>query len=699
MSTKKNKAISHKNTATAIYLLAIENDAKVQNNFRAFVEGTDFTPIVVTTVEEAKKFLENEAINTVGIISNLKLPDSTGLEFRKFCLETWRQVPFIIAAESFPRDFASQFPEGETCPTLKKPYNKNDLALLLSDACAIRVEEIKLEREAVWESLEKFGTMLEDMENLVLTLEDHPQDNDALQRIFGILHTIKGGSSFFKNPILSHFCHRCEDALEGVKNLSVPVTKQIITLLLQSKDTIWEIMHALEIGEDANLDLEQLCTIFAEIKTTALTPAALGSEPNQALKRDVYAKNPKSKTKDWLKVPRSHIEDFLRINGEMTITKNMIDKFIKLELSQKNRNKNMEHLAKLFEQFFKHQQDMQNKMMNLKKVALTETFLQVRRDVRNLCDELGKQVDVVVEGENVSVDDSLIETIKASLVHIIRNSIDHGIEKPEDRKAANKTVKGNLKIHAYEEEDRIIIEIQDDGKGIDHERLRKVIVERGVYSEAQAAAMDKKQLVSMIFKSGVSTAKNVTSISGRGIGLDMVYNSILQIQGRIDVDTEIGKGTKFNLTLPLPKSVVIFKSLVVAHNKGTYAIPQEHISQVISTNEAELTQNSTVQNVSGQVMMRYRAGTLPLFELQNILEGYPDREFKYSAGSNIVIINGMHKAYGVVVNTILGIEDTVVKGLSHTGSVSTIYMGATIFGDGQVGLILNPQGVSKLLQL
>lgn len=697
MSTKKAKVISAKNPSAAVYILAIEPDTKIQDAFRGFIEGTDFTPITVGSIEEAKTFLEDEYTNTVAIICNLKLKEVSGVEFRKISLEAWRQVPFIIASESFPKDFASQFPEGETCPTLKKPYSKNDLVLLISDICAIRIEEIKLEREAVWESLEKFGTMLEDMENLILTLEEHPQDNDALQRVFGILHTIKGGSSFFKNPLLSNFCHRCEDALEGVKNLDIPVTKQVITLLLQSKDTIWEIMHAIEIGEDVNMDLEQLCSIFVGFKT--VVPGGVRStEVSQALKRDGQVKSSKSKTKDWLKVPRSHIEDFLRINGEMTITKNMIDKFIKLELSQKNRNKNMEHLAKLFEQFFKHQQDMQNKMMNLKKVALTETFLQVRRDVRNLCDELSKQVDVVVEGENVSVDDSLIETIKASLVHLVRNSIDHGIEIPEDRKAANKPVKGQLRIHAYEEEDRIIVEIQDDGKGIDHERLRKVIVERGVYSETEAAKMDKKQLVSMIFKSGVSTAKNVTSISGRGIGLDMVYNSILQIQGRIDTETEIGKGTKFSLVLPVPKSVVIFKSLVVAHNQGTYAIPQEHISQVISTNEAELMQN-TVQNVSGQMMMRYRSGTLPLFDLQNILEGYPEKQFKYEADSSVVIINGMHRAYGIVVKTILGIEDTVVKGLSHTGNVSTIYMGATIFGDGQVGLILNPQGVSKILQL
>ncbi len=698
MSTKKAKAISAKNSTAAIYILAIDPDAKTQEMFRGFVEGTEFSPITVSTIDEAKKFLENEYTNTLAIICNLKLKEMSGVEFRKISLEAWRQVPFIVASESFPKDFANQFPEGETCPTLKKPYSKNDLTLLISDVCAIRIEEIKLEREAVWESLEKFGTMLEDMENLILTLEGHPHDNDALQRVFGILHTIKGGSSFFKNPLLSNFCHRCEDALEGVKNLDIPVSKQVITLLLQSKDTIWEIMHAFEIGEDANMDLEQLCSIFVGFKL--VVPGGVRStEASQALKRDSgQTKSSRQKTKDWLKVPRSHIEDFLRINGEMTITKNMIDKFIKLELSQKNRNKNMEHLAKLFEQFFKHQQDMQNKMMNLKKVALTETFLQVRRDARNLCDELAKQVDVVVEGENVSVDDSLIEVIKASLVHLVRNSIDHGIESPEDRKAANKPDKGQLRIHAYEEEDRIIVEIQDDGKGIDHERLRKVIVERGVYSETEAAKMDKKQLVSMIFKSGVSTAKNVTAISGRGIGLDMVYNSILQIQGRIDTDTEIGKGTKFSLVLPVPKSVVIFKSLVVAHNKGTYAIPQEHISQVISTSAAELMQN-TVQNVSGQMMMRYRSGTLPLFDLQNILEGYPEKQFQYAPGSNIVIINGMHRAYGIVVNTILGIEDTVVKGLGHTGSVSTIYMGATIFGDGQVGLILNPQGVSKVLQL
>ncbi|MDZ4662204.1 MAG: ATP-binding protein [Pseudomonadota bacterium] len=384
----------------------------------------------------------------------------------------------------------------------------------------------------------------------------------------------------------------------------------------------------------------------------------------------------------------------------MTITKNMIDKFIKIEISQNSsRSKNMEQLAKLFEQFFKYQQDMQSKMNNLKKVSLAETFVQVRRDVRTLSDRLSKPVELIIEGEKINVDDTLIEPISSSLVHIVRNSIDHGLETAEERKAAGKFAKGSLLVEAYEDEDRIFIEIKDDGRGIDPEKLRKAIVEKGIFTETEAAKFDKKELVNMIFKSGVSTSSKVTDVSGRGIGLDMVYSSIIQIQGRIDVESEIGKGTKFTLNLPLPKSVVIFRSLVVSRDGCAYAIPQEHIIQVLSATEQELLNSNAVETVSGKTTLRMKSQTFPLFDLLNILENKPKESFEFKSSSTIVIIQGMHRPYGITVDAVLGIEDTVVKTLDQISDISQIYMGATIFADGQVGMIINPSGVTKTLEI
>ncbi len=693
MAIKKIK-VQTQPDSSAMFVLLVDADPKTQNGFRSFLIGSEFTPVTVNTVQEALNFLGKEWTNTALIIAEFNLDQGNAIDLRKHSQTQWRQVPFVICSQNFPANFVNLLDDKEPCPLLHKPYTKAEIQQLLHDVSTIRVEEIKLEREALGESIDKFTTMLEDMENLILHLEESPSDSDAISRVFGIIHTIKGSSSFLRSTILSDFCHKCEDALEGVKNLKVPVTKPVITVLLQSKDILWEVMNALSIGEDGKMDLTQLCSIFLDFKNTPVDLA-----PNPATRKS-SGKQKSHKTRDWLKVPRSHIEHFLKLNGEMTITKNMIDKFIRLEISQNSRrSKNMEHLAKLFEQFFKYQQDMQNKMMNLKKVSLAETFLQVRRDVRNLSDSLNKPVDLNIDGEKIDVDDSLVEIISSSLVHIIRNSMDHGFETAEERKTAGKSGRGSLFIKAFEDDERIVIEIKDDGRGIDPEKLRKAIVEKGLYSETEAAKLDKKALVSMIFRSGVSTSKKVTAVSGRGIGLDMVFTSITQIQGRIDVDSDIGKGTKFLVSLPLPKSVVIFKSLVVSRQGGTYAIPQECISQVLSTTESELQNNMAVQQISGKTMLKLRTQTFPLFDLQNVLENKSNDLFDFNPQSTIVIIQGMHRPYGLVVDSVLGIEDTVVKTLDQIKDLSQVYMGATIFGDGQVGLILNPSGVTKTLMI
>ncbi len=173
----------------------------------------------------------------------------------------------------------------------------------------------------------------------------------------------------------------------------------------------------------------------------------------------------------------------------------------------------------------------------------------------------------------------------------------------------------------------------------------------------------------------------------------------MQIQGRIEVESEVGKGTKFSLNLPVPKSVVIFKSLVVSREGATYAIPQEYIGQVLSTTERELLNSNAVQTISGKTMLQLKSQSIPLFDLQNILENRSSDASNFNAASTIVIIQGMHKPYGIIVDAVLGIEDTVVKALDQITDLSQIYMGATIFGDGQVGMILNPSGVTKMLAI
>lgn len=700
MAVKKLKIATPGKVSKALYVLFVDPEQKSQIEFNNFMAGMDYIGISVSDQESAIKFLEKDWFNTILVISEFNLSKGNALEFKKLVFKNWRQLPFVVCSQKFPANFNSLLAKDDTCHTLNKPFSKNDLEHAIKDVAGLRIEEVNLEREALVESFEKFTVMLDDMENLVLNLEDNPSDKESIQRIFGIIHTIKGSSSFLRSQILSDFCHMCEDAFEDIKSYKFGVNKSVVTVLLQVKDIIWEIMNAVSSGEDQALDIIEFAEIFKGIvfETGAEVAETAGeTEPNSG-KKQKKTQLSQHKTRDWLKVPRSNIEEFLKLNGEMTITKNMIDKFIKLEISQNlTRSKNMEQLAKLFEQFFKYQQDMQNKMHSLKKVSLAETFVQVRRDVRTLSERLGKPVNLVIDGESINVDDTLVESIFSSLVHIVRNSLDHGIESAEARKAAGKPVEGSVYIEAYDDDERVFIICKDDGRGIDPEKIRKSIVEKGQYSEADAAKFDSKTLINMIFKSGVSTAATVTDVSGRGIGLDMVFNSIIQRQGRVDVTSEVGKGTTFSISLPIPKSVIIFKSLVVSCGGSIYAIPQDHIAQVLSTTDGESLNNSSVQVVSGKNMLRLKSQNLPLFDLNNILNDKFNDHFNYDSTSTIVIIQGLEKSYGIMVDEVMGIEDTVVKTLEQISDLSPIYLGATIFGDGQVGMILNPNSITKML--
>lgn len=329
---------------------------------------------------------------------------------------------------------------------------------------------------------------------------------------------------------------------------------------------------------------------------------------------------------------------------------------------------------------------LQMEVMGIRMLPVSNTFSKFPRMVRDLSLKLNKKIDLTIEGENTELDRSVIEEINDPLIHLIRNSVDHGIETAEERAKSGKPERAVIKLTARHEQGRIILTVEDDGKGIDPDKIRAAAVSKGIISETDAASLGDDEAINLIFSSGFSTAKVINDVSGRGVGLDIVRNNIQRLNGTVMVETEKGKGTRFMVTLPLTLAIV--PTLLVQIGKSTLAIPLVTVLETLRINIDE------VQTVNSRPVIRLRDKVLPLLEMADTFGFKSSRK---EQGYRYVVVVGMGKQQmGLAVDNLLGQEEVVVKSLgSVIGEVVGI-ASAAILGDGSVILIVDVQDLFQV---
>ena len=332
--------------------------------------------------------------------------------------------------------------------------------------------------------------------------------------------------------------------------------------------------------------------------------------------------------------------------------------------------------------------ELQENILYTRMQPVRVLFDRLPRQIRDAATKLSKEVDLEVSGTEVELDRSLIEALADPMTHLIRNAIDHGIETPAERVAAGKDSRGSLSVRAFHESGQVLIEIQDDGKGIDPQRLRQVAVDRGLHTPDQAAGLSDKEAINLIFHAGLSTAKQVTDISGRGVGMDVVRSNIKALGGQVEVESEVGVGTTFRVRLPL--TLAIIPSLTISVAGQRFAIPQVNLVEVVRLREGE--ELSGLEVVRGTEVMRLRGQLLPLVRLDACLGIERDEP---PSKSNVVVLRSGNGQYGLIVDELHDSEEIVVKPLAGLLSSCYWYAGSTILGDGQVVMILEAQGLAK----
>jgi two-component system chemotaxis sensor kinase CheA len=335
--------------------------------------------------------------------------------------------------------------------------------------------------------------------------------------------------------------------------------------------------------------------------------------------------------------------------------------------------------------------ELQESVMKTRMQPIGNVWTKFPRVVRDLAAQLGKQVRIEMEGKETELDKTIIESIKDPLTHLVRNSVDHGIESPEVRLAAGKAAEGCLTLRAYHEGGQVNIEINDDGAGLNIDRIRKKAVEKGLVSADQASRMSDREAAQMILLPGFSTAEQVTSVSGRGVGMDVVKTNIERIGGTLDLQSQPGEGTIVKIKIPL--TLAIIPALVVTCDGDRYAIPQVSLLELVRL-EGENARNR-IEQIQGAPVYRLRGQLLPIVYLREELGLGTRAEADDDNVLNIVVLRAEDRQFGLVVDTINDTEEIVVKPLSKQLKGISAYAGTTIMGDGKVALILDVLGAAQ----
>ncbi|KXI40066.1 chemotaxis protein CheA [Bacillus cereus] len=418
------------------------------------------------------------------------------------------------------------------------------------------------------------------------------------------------------------------------------------------------------------------------VATQVESPIEATNQPSSAMpaKSTTKTKNAKVENRS-IRVQLEKIERLMNMFEESVIERGRID-----ELAQTIQNKELiEHLNRLGD----ISKDIQNVLLNMRMVPIETVFNRFPRMVRMLAKDLGKKIDLQITGEDTEVDKIVIDEIGDPLVHLIRNAIDHGVETVEKRRDAGKNETGTIKLEAFHSGNHVVIQITDDGNGINKGKVLEKAIKNGVVTEADANRLTDREVFDLIFQPGFSTAEVVSDLSGRGVGLDVEKHTIHSLGGHLIIDSEEGKGSTFRIELPLTLSII--QSMLVQTNDKRYALPLGNIVEAIRIKRED------IQSLQGKDVLNYRNQIIEVKHLSTVFgEKTVDEAFASYDGQMVpvLIVRNTHRSYGLIVNTIIGQREIVLKSLGDFFAESSNYFsGATILGDGRVVLILNPEGL------
>jgi len=621
------------------------------------------------------------------------------------------------------------------------------------------------ESEYIEVFVEESKSLLTDLNNLLLELENNPEDVEVMTSIFRIAHTLKGNSAAMGYESLSELAHAIEDLLDALRQKKVEMDEEIMNLIFDGVDAIAVMLEEIVEKGKTETDPEELISrirsclegkkelksgkfkikikvnpdsqmkgidamlIMKKIENVAEVISSFPSneeiedgkfpdwfelvlkgsvnETSEILKklpqvaeyrisgkddevervREKEEREEKKELKDTIahKVHQQSIQSIRISVNKLDELMNLVEELVvrKLKLENSLPSEIKKSIGSEFSTLDRIISRLQDTVMELRLIPLKHVVDRLPRVVRDLSKTLGKEVDFVIEGKDVTVDRTVLDKIQDPLIHMIRNAMDHGIETPEEREKAGKSRKGTIKLVASKLKDHVLIEVSDDGKGLDVEKIKEKAIDKGLITKEKADAMSDEEIYNLILLPGFSTAEKVTDVSGRGVGTDIIVNTVKSLGGSVEVTSEKGKGTTFRLRLPL--SMAIVQILLIKVGDEKYGIPIKDIVEVkpLST--------CIIRRAGGVDRLVFRESIIPVLHLKDAL-GVKSNEVERM----IVITSSMEKTVALACNSVMEQKEVVVKSLGMLKALKGI-SGISILGEGEVVPILDVNTLGGVL--
>ncbi|TXT46337.1 MAG: two-component system chemotaxis family sensor kinase CheA [Limisphaerales bacterium] len=628
----------------------------------------------------------------------------------------------VLALPASLREFTGEAGDAPSCPDPTTASASQTASPPTGDAEAGFTLNLEADAELLREFATESAEHLLNIEQGVLVLEDNPTDADTLNSIFRAFHSFKGCAGFLNLTVIKDLAHELESLLDAARQQHLTITSQLINLILEGGDILRQFvaemnaqlagqsagqrividtadlivrvrtaltMHkeaapAVQAGGPAKAEPPAVPPLPVAIATSGKPPAPTGPAPAGSGSSAKHA-GTKAKvdagpgTAGSVKVDTLKLDSLIDLVGELVIAESMVVQDTELrQAASGNLSRNLSQLRRITS-------ELQRTAMSLRMVPIRTTFQKMQRLVRDLAAKQHKQLHLELSGEDTELDRNIVEELNDPLLHMIRNAADHGVEMPEARLARGKPAQGTIHLRAFHQGGNIVIQIQDDGQGLDKDRLLAKAREKGIVSAE--AVLTEREIYELIFAAGFSTAEQITEISGRGVGMDVVRRNIEKLRGKVEIDTVPGAGTTFTIYLPL--TLAIIDGLIVGVGSERYIIP------TLSVRESFRPRPEMISTVYEQgEMIQTRGRLTPLLRLRRYF-GEAQTGSECGVGVVVVVESGS-QARCLLVDELIGKQEVVIKSLGVTLRENPALAGGAVLGDGRVGLILNVDTLVKL---
>lgn len=647
-------------------ILIVDDEPQIREILSEYLTSRGYSCISACDGQDGiKKLRENQYFL---IITDFKMPLLNGIDFIKEVRQTHPMIPVVMMTGYGEKDLILQALRTGVIDLIDKPFNQTIMGELVDRIANARLLEIERDMKELDDLrlvfVEESKNILLDLDPLLSDLEEDEVNIDNLNIIYRKVHTLKGsaGSLPGSGPLV-RLAHSFESLLTCLKENKAPLKTDTITTMLAAFELLGACVRGIDLREelpDTTLVQQSLDQFASGKKPDSQGITSSTSEPTKAI-TNTKISNAARKTEsseDGVAVSNEKLEILKDLSGELVAFKNSFDVFLK-----QNSEALGTHLPELMEMdrmLFKITDQIQHEINDVQQVAFGRTFSKFPRVVKQVAGELGKQIKLNIIGQSMNVDRTVSRALSDALIHVVRNSCDHGVERPDTRVANGKNPTGTITIKGSQSTDMITVEVSDDGSGINVDRVRNKAVERGLVSEAESKDMKDEDVYNLLFEPNFSTAEKITDISGRGVGMDVVRTVARKFGGNAWFNSQKGQGTTLTIQFPIPKSLVVESSLVGQSGEFLIAIPLSSISEIRHVDETELTY------VAPHWTLQNRGVTVPVGSYQFFIDdpalSKEEKEVACAKKSGLVaILQHRGRSVGMYLDAIVDQIEAVIR--------------------------------------